>query len=90
MKKEEKHIEALPEEFSSYEEASEFWETHDTMDYLDSFEDVEVNAKFKRRHYEVELDEDLIKVIRKRAKRKGISTTRLVNEMLRQDVSVTS
>ncbi len=39
-----KVIDSIPEEFASYEEAAEFWDTHDTTDYLDSFETVAVQA----------------------------------------------
>ncbi|BAZ14261.1 hypothetical protein NIES4071_61010 [Calothrix sp. NIES-4071] len=39
-----KFIEPIPEEFASYEEAGEFWDTHDTTDYLEDFETVPVEA----------------------------------------------
>jgi hypothetical protein len=29
-----KQTDPLPEEFASYEEAAEFWDTHDTTDYF--------------------------------------------------------
>jgi len=28
-----KRVDPIPEEFASYEEAAEFWDTHDTTDY---------------------------------------------------------
>ena len=37
MKNKKNQIEPIPEEFESYEEAAEFWDTHDTTDYLDFF-----------------------------------------------------
>ena len=40
----------IPEEFTSYEEAADFWDTHDTTDYPDSFETVSVEAEFRHRH----------------------------------------
>ena len=57
MSDKQKQVDPLPEEFASYEEAAEFWDTHDTTDYSDSFETVAVEAELKRRHYEVEIDE---------------------------------
>ena len=33
MNNKQKQIDPLPDEFSSYEEAAEFWDTHDTTDY---------------------------------------------------------
>lgn len=48
MSKKNKHEDPIPEEFSSYEEAAEFWDTHDTMDYPDAFEEVEVHTELKK------------------------------------------
>jgi len=45
MSDERKHVDPIPEEFASYEEAAEFWDTHDTADYPDSFETVGVEAQ---------------------------------------------
>ncbi len=61
MKVEKRHVDPIPEEFASYEEAAEFWDTHDTTDYPDAFRPVEVIAEFRGRHYEVEVDEDVAK-----------------------------
>ncbi|MBO1351585.1 MAG: hypothetical protein EBE86_031360 [Hormoscilla sp. GUM202] len=50
-------------EFASYEEAADFWDTHDTTDYLDSLETVSLETvDMKLRQFEVEVDADLIKV----------------------------
>ena len=46
MSNKQKQIDPIPEEFASYEEAAEFWETHDTMDYPESFETVTIETKF--------------------------------------------
>ncbi|HEV7859718.1 MAG TPA: CopG family antitoxin [Pyrinomonadaceae bacterium] len=85
--KQKKQVDPLPEEFGSYEEAAEFWETHDTTDYLDSFETVEVESEFRRRHHEVEIDEDLMKVLSEEAQKRGVAVSRLVSEMLREKIS---
>jgi hypothetical protein len=62
-----KPVDPLPPEFSSYEEAADFWDTHDTMDYPDVFETVVVQAELRQRHYEVEIEPDIIPVLRKQA-----------------------
>jgi len=49
-----KQVEPLPDEFASYGEAAEFWETHGTADYLDAFETVAVETNLKQREEEVE------------------------------------
>lgn len=86
MSDKQKPIEPIPEEFGSYEEAAEFWETHDTTDYPNSFETVAVEAELKRRRYEVEIDEDLMKVLSEQAQKRGIAVSQLVSEMLREQV----
>lgn len=81
-----KHLDPLPEEFETYEEAAEFWDTHDTTDYLDVFHTVEVTTEFKGRCYEVEIDEDVVQVLREQARQKGITVSRLASELLRQQL----
>jgi len=87
MRKKNKRVDPIPKEFSSYEEAAEFWDTHDTTDYPDAFQDVDVKTEFRKRHYQVEVDEDVIKAIRKQAQKLGVSVDRLVNEILRRQTS---
>jgi CopG antitoxin of type II toxin-antitoxin system len=82
----------LPDEFSSYEEAGEFWDGHDTTDYPGAFaeEPVEVHATSLRRHFEVEIDEDLFSTLRERAGKARVSVRRLVGELLRQQLLTSS
>ncbi len=86
MSDKQKQIDPLPEEFASYEEAAEFWDTHDTTDYLDSFETVTVEAELKRRRYEVEIDEELMKALTEQAQKRGIAVSQLVSEMLKEKI----
>ena len=44
-------VASIPEEFSSYEAAAEFWDTHDTTDYLDDFETVSLETELQQRHF---------------------------------------
>lgn len=76
-----------PEEFQSYEEAAEFWDTHDTTDYPDAFDTVEVEeAELRQRHYEVEIAPDLVEVLQQRPRKCGVSVSTLVSGMLRQQI----
>jgi len=84
MSDKQKPIDPLPEQFASYEEAAEFWDTHDTTDYLESFETVAVETEFKRRRYEVEIDEDLMKALTEQAQQRGIGVSQLVSDLLRE------
>ncbi|MEG3437940.1 CopG family antitoxin [Pannus brasiliensis CCIBt3594] len=82
-----KAIEPIPETFSSYEEAAEFWDTHDTTDYLDDFETVPLEEnELRNRRFEVSIDEDLIRVLHQQANRQGIGVEQLVNSMLRSSM----
>lgn len=80
----------IPDEFASYEEAAEFWDTHDTTDYPEAFQTVDVQAEFRRRRYEVEIDEDVIKVLREQARMHGVTLSRLASDMLRRQISPTA
>ncbi len=86
MNDKQKQVDPIPEEFAGHEEAAEFWDTHDTTDYLDSFETVAVESELKHRRYEVEIDEDLMKALSEQAQKRGIAVSRLVSDMLREKV----
>lgn len=88
MRNKKKPVDPIPKEFGSYEEAAEFWDTHDTTDYPETFKTVAVKTELRRRHYEVEVEATLMKVLRKRAQAKGVPTKRLVNDMLRRQLSL--
>jgi vacuolar-type H+-ATPase subunit B/Vma2 len=79
-----KHRDLLPEEFATYEEAAEFWDTHDTTDYPEAFRTVAVETELCRRHYEVEIDTDLVQILREQAQIRGTTISHLVSSILRQ------
>lgn len=86
MMRRKKLVDPIPEEFASYEEAAEFWDTHDTTDYPEAFRTVEVVAEFKKRYYEIEIDEDVARVLRAQAKQRGVTVSHLASELLRQQL----
>ena len=86
MSDKQKQVDPLPEEFASYEEAAEFWDTHDTTDYLDSFETVTVEAELRCRRYEVEIDGELMKALAEEAQKRGVAVSQLVSEMLKEKI----
>ncbi len=73
----------IPEEFGSYEEAAEFWDTHDTTNYPDDFESIEVETDFRGRHYEVDVDPDVMEVLRKRAYERDVSVRQVLGDIVR-------
>jgi predicted phosphatase len=81
-----KEVDPIPEEFGSYEEAAEFWDTHDTTDYPDAFRTVNVSTEFRSRHYEVELEPDVASELRSRARRRGVRPGSLASDLLRKQL----
>ncbi|MBI1878717.1 MAG: hypothetical protein HYR94_10920 [Chloroflexi bacterium] len=81
-----KRVDPIPDEFNSYEEAADFWDTHDTIDHPDAFETIEVEAEFRERRYEVERDEDVIQFLREKAHELSVTVNHLANDMLRQQI----
>ena len=86
MSKKGKRVDPVPDEFSTYEEAADFWDTHDTTDYLEVFQDVRIDAEFRRRRYQVEVDEEVIKALREQAQKLGISVDFLANDILHKQI----
>ena len=83
----EKPIDPIPENFSSLEEAGEFWDTHDTMDYPDAFQTVEAITELRNRYYEVEIDMTVAQALRDEARQRGVTTSDLATELLRQQLA---
>lgn len=77
-----KQIASTPENFDSYEEAAEFWNTHDTTDYLDEFIIVNIPTAFRARHFEVEIAEDGVKVLQTKARKQGVSIGDRASDLL--------
>jgi len=88
MKSKNKNQDPLPQEFSSYEEAGEFWDTHDSTDYLECMTPVEVDGRLDRRQFEIEVDEKVIKALQKRAYLEHISVSNLANNLLRRELLI--
>ena len=85
MKK--KHLDPLPREFASYEEAADFWDNHDTTDYLDAFKTVEVVTELRNRYYEIEIEADVATALKAQARRKRVPISRLASDLLRQQLA---
>jgi hypothetical protein len=88
MKAKKKRVDPIPEEFASYEEAAEFWDTHDTTDYPDNFRTVDVVAEFKGRYHEIEIEDDVAQALQVRAQQKGVSVSRIASDMLRRQLAI--
>lgn len=82
-----KQADPIPEEFASYEEAAEFWDAHDTTDYPDAFHTVKVYSEFRGRRYEIELEPDIVRELRSRARQRGMTAGRLASDLLRKQLT---
>jgi hypothetical protein len=78
------HIDPLPEEFASCEDAARFWESHDTADYPDAFRTVKVVGRLRNRHYEIPVAPDLVRALQVRARKRRVTLGHLANDLLRQ------
>ncbi len=85
-----RQIDLIPQEFASYEQAAEFWDTHDTTDYSNDFETVETETELKRRRYEVEIDADLFPALTEQAHKRGVAVKIVVSDLLREKFSPTA
>jgi hypothetical protein len=81
-----KRIDSIPQEFTSYEQAAEFWDKHDTTHYPDKFRTVKVVSEFRNRHYEIPIDGDVAISLQQRARRAGVPPGRLASDLLRKDL----
>ena len=81
-----KKVDPIPHEFSSYAEAAEFWDKHDTTQYPGKFRTVKVVSEFRNRHFEIPIDGDVALSLQKRARRAGVPPGRLASELLRKEL----
>ncbi len=88
MKNKDKKIEPIPDEFASIEEAGEFWDTHDTTDYMEAFTDVEIDVKLQGRKFEINIDEEVMELLKKEARRTHTRPERLASQLLKKELSM--
>jgi hypothetical protein len=58
------------------------------MDYLEHLIPVVAEVKLMKRHYEVEIEEDVMKALEKQACSQQISIGKLANDLLKQQLAV--
>jgi hypothetical protein len=87
MKKRSRKIDPLPESFGSIEEAAEFWDTHDTTDYLEFMKPVDFEVRLKRHPLLFKLKGSLAKGLTLEARRKKMSAETLLNNWVAQRLS---
>ncbi len=87
MEKNRSKRDPLPEGFKTVEEFNKFWETHDTEDYPEAWREVQVTVSMRRRKYpRIVLDANLARELDERARERGISLNKLVNQLLKENL----
>ncbi len=81
-----KRIDPLPEQFASEDEAAEFWDKHSLTDYEEFLEPVDFKADIKRRHFEIEVDEESFTALCNVAKKQHKSVKQLASEILKRSL----
>ena len=84
MQNTDKKIDPLPEEFASEDEAEEFWSTHSVSDYEEFLEPVDLEVDLKRRHFEIEIDEESFLALCASAKKLHKPVKQLAIEILKE------
>ncbi len=74
-------------DFGPYEEAAEWFDTHDMADYEHLMRPVDFSFDLSKNRDWVELENDIARNVRELAKRQNIPTRKLVNELLREGLS---
>jgi len=82
-----KKVDPLPDEFRSEEEAAEFWDEHSITDYEEFLEPVEFEADIKRRHFEIEVEEECFVALLSSAREQRRPVKELASEILRQKLT---
>ena len=82
-----KQVDPLPNEFRSEEEAAEFWDTHSITDYEEFLEPVGLEVDLKRRHFEVEVDEESFLALRDSARKLQKPVKQLASEILKEKLA---
>jgi hypothetical protein len=63
---------------TTVEEMAEFWDTHDTADYWEQFEEVQINVTMRPRH-RVVIEEETYARVAEEARRRAIRPETLIN-----------
>ena len=84
MQNSDRQIDPLPEEFKSYQEAMDFWDTHSIADYEEFLEPVDPDVDIQRRHFEIEVDEESFLALRETARKERKPVKQLASEILKR------
>ena len=78
----------LPDSFETEAAAGAFWDTHSTMDYIESFEATDDKIEIKNRVFEVQIAEDVFQKLRQEAASAHESVPKVVDQILRKQLTL--
>lgn len=84
MRRTRRKIDPLPDEFKSHQEAAGFRNTHSIAEYEEFLEPVDLDADIKRRHFEIEVDEESYLALRETARKERKTVKQIASETLKQ------
>lgn len=87
MPRTDSQVDPLPDEFKSEDEAAEFWDTHSITDYEEFLEPVGLEVDLKRRHFEIEVDQESFLALRDSARKLQKPVKQLASEILKQKLA---
>jgi len=74
----------LPENFTTLEELSDFWDAHSSADYEEAMEPVEAEIDLSSSKVYCPVAKDLLRQVRRQAHQQGVSTETLINLWLQE------
>ena len=77
----------LPEQFTSFDEAAEFWDNHDLGDYWENTRPVKARIKIKESPRYIAVEENIAKKLTRIARKRKIAADVLANLWLREKIS---
>ena len=84
MENTDRQIDPLPDDFASDQEAADFWDTHSITDYEQFLEPVDLDVDIRRRHFEIEVDEESFLALRETARKQQKPVKQLASEILKK------
>jgi hypothetical protein len=82
-----KRVDPIPDTFASEEEAGEFWDTHSTGDYEEYLEPADMTIDIKRRHFEIEIDQESFFALNEYAKRINKPVKSIASSILKEKLT---
>lgn len=87
MKDKDKTIDPLPESFETDEEAGAFWDAHSGVDYQEDLELSDDTIDIAERVFEVQVAEGVFKKLQEQATSLHLSVPKIVDEILRKELT---